>query len=406
MKKLTIVLIPILIYSLGCKKDQNGEDNLPVASFTISAEISRPAETINFQNTSQNATTFEWDFGDGNTSSAENPSHIYNETGTYTIKLKVTNTDGTDEAFNSLEITYWAKGVPMPTGRWTHSTCVVDGIIYAIGGGLRYGQGALGTVEAYDPITNTWTTKSEMPTARQAPAASVVNGKIYVIGGGESPSATNYNGAEVFNTVEEYDPVTDTWSAKSPMSTARWSHSASVINDKIYIIGGAEADCYPFDIGCAITSIETYDPAKDTWSVVNGATPRPMMNHSAVVLDEKIYIIGGELAGYSNNVNVYDPQTNTWEQKNDMTSGKSDFSTVVLNDKIITIGGDLGDVSTIIGDMQIYDPNNDTWTTTNTPLITPRVGLQSCLVDGKIYAIGGLLNWGASGSSSVEVYYE
>jgi N-acetylneuraminic acid mutarotase len=245
-----------------------------------------------------------------------------------------------------------------------------------------------------------------MPTARQAPAATVVNGKIYVIGGGESPSATNYNGAEAFNTVEEYNPVTDTWSAKSPMPTARWCHSSSVINDKIYIIGGAEADCYPFDIGCAITSIEVYDPAKDTWTVVNGATPRPMMNHCAVVLDDKIYIIGGELAGYSHNVNVYDPQTNTWTQKNDMTSGKSDFSAVVLNDKIITIGGDLGDVVTIVGDMQIYDPLNDTWTTTNTPLITPRVGLKSCLVDGKIYAIGGLLSWGATGSSSVEVYSE
>ena len=131
-----------------------------------------------------------------------------------------------------------------------------------------------------------------------------------------------------------------------------------------------------------------------------------MVNHSAAVLDGKIYIIGGELTGYSLNVNVYDPHTNTWTQKKDMTSGKSDFGAVILNGKIITIGGDLGDVYTIVGDMQIYDPISDTWTTTNTPLITPRVGLQSCLVDGKIYAIGGLLNWGASGSSSVEVYYE
>jgi gliding motility-associated-like protein len=42
-----------------------------------------------------NGTTFAWDFGDpsspNNTSTDENPNHVYNATGTYTVRLTVTN---------------------------------------------------------------------------------------------------------------------------------------------------------------------------------------------------------------------------------------------------------------------------------------------------------------------------
>jgi hypothetical protein len=81
----------------------------------------------------------------------------------------------------------WTTRADMPTGRWELSTCVVDGKIYAIGGAGPVYQ-ALGTVEVYDPATDTWQTKSEMPTARQGLSTSVVNGKIYAIGGGAASS--------------------------------------------------------------------------------------------------------------------------------------------------------------------------------------------------------------------------
>jgi N-acetylneuraminic acid mutarotase len=55
----------------------------------------------------------------------------------------------------------------------------------------------LSTVEAYDPATDTWTTKAPMPTARQGLAAAVVNGSLYAIGG--------YNGSYL-STVESYTP--------------------------------------------------------------------------------------------------------------------------------------------------------------------------------------------------------
>ena len=43
--------------------------------------------TVNFSNLSTNGTTFEWDFGDGNTSTGLNPSHTYTAVGDYTVQL-------------------------------------------------------------------------------------------------------------------------------------------------------------------------------------------------------------------------------------------------------------------------------------------------------------------------------
>ena len=50
----------------------------------------------------------------------------------------------------------WTTRADMPTERWEHYTCVVDGEIYVIGGAGPVYQ-ALGTVEVYDPVTDTWT---------------------------------------------------------------------------------------------------------------------------------------------------------------------------------------------------------------------------------------------------------
>ena len=42
---------------------------------------------INFSNTSQNATTYFWDFGDGSSTYLKNPTHIFRDTFTYKVTL-------------------------------------------------------------------------------------------------------------------------------------------------------------------------------------------------------------------------------------------------------------------------------------------------------------------------------
>lgn len=50
--------------------------------------------TVNFTNSSLNAVSYEWAFGDGATSTTQNPSHTYTAYGTYAVTLKTTNSVG------------------------------------------------------------------------------------------------------------------------------------------------------------------------------------------------------------------------------------------------------------------------------------------------------------------------
>jgi PKD repeat protein len=76
----TILTIMTLI---SCGDDEEPPDqyvNTPIAGFTYTGNEGPAPVTIQFYNTSLNADAFEWDFGDGGTTSERDPSHVYNNT--------------------------------------------------------------------------------------------------------------------------------------------------------------------------------------------------------------------------------------------------------------------------------------------------------------------------------------
>ena len=60
--------------------------------------------TVHFNNTSVGADHYLWDFGDGGISNAENPEYTYYQAGTFTVRLTVTNSVGTDEYAQAITI--------------------------------------------------------------------------------------------------------------------------------------------------------------------------------------------------------------------------------------------------------------------------------------------------------------
>jgi len=212
----------------------------------------------------------------------------------------------------------------------------------------------------------------------------VVNGKIYAIGGGAA-SGGSYSGAKTFSTVEAYDPATDTWTTKSEMPTARGFHSANVVDGRIYVIGGTAGPAY--ETSTCILTVEVYEPATDTWTQ-KGDIPASRGAGFTSVVDGKIYAMGGY--GGARRVDEYDPVTDTWTEKADMPAWRVSLSTSVLDGKIYAIGGHPGS-SPYPGKttVDVYDPATDTWTTAP-DMPTGRWGVRTSVVDGKIYAIGGL----------------
>ncbi|GEM_PF-6904508 len=66
-------------------------DVVPVANFSTDFTSGALPLAVNFTDLSTNATAWYWDFGDGNASALQNPTHTYMDVGTYTINLKAIN---------------------------------------------------------------------------------------------------------------------------------------------------------------------------------------------------------------------------------------------------------------------------------------------------------------------------
>lgn len=276
----------------------------------------------------------------------------------------------------------WVQKADMPTKRWDHASCVVNGIIYAFGGGpgplqsveayepatntwtkkanmligktgpsvcelngiiyMIGGWGnsqALSTVEAYDPSTDTWTKKADMPTRRQYLTVNVVNGIIYAIGGWPPTGA-----------VEAYDPATNTWVKKSDMPTARGALSSGVVNGLIYAVGGS----IDTTNGSPLNAFEVYDPSMDKWT--KSVLPFSVAWSAACVLDNMLYLV----EGYSipKRIMAYDPVTNIWRSVTDTYTTRWEHTANVVNGKIYVIGGYLSSSTTNqpTGSVQEYDP--------------------------------------------------
>jgi hypothetical protein len=122
---------------------------------------------------------------------------------------------------------------------------------------------------------------------------------------------------------------------------------------------------------------QMYDPVKDSWTIM-----APMMSGTwwcaSVVMDGKIYVLSG--------MQVYDPQTNTWNQ-GPRDSNQSFYDSggtttgVYAPKRIYSIGADSGQ-------LLLFNPETGKWST-GTPIPTPRSFIGVAVVDDLLYAIGG-----------------
>ncbi len=230
----------------------------------------------------------------------------------------------------------WTARTPMPAPRSDFGVGVVNGVVYAVGG---VSGGTVGTVEAYDPSTDTWTAKAPLPTPRYDLAVAVVGGILYAMGGfHEAPVCDPaYLGSpcyEALATVEAYDPATDTWTTKAPMPTPRLMFGAATVNGIIYAVGGQEPG-----VNSWLATVEAYDPAADSWTT-KAPMPTPRFGHGVGVIDGILYAAGGEVPNAGTAVNeAYDPVSDTWTTKVPMLEWRREFGAAVLNGRLYAVGG-------------------------------------------------------------------
>jgi PKD repeat protein len=95
---LLLAFVFFLFAGLSCYK----KTVIPVADFSFhGSNDTIVPDTLTFRNLSQNASTYEWNFGDSHSSTATDPVHVYTVAGSYTVVLKAYSSNGDQWATKS-----------------------------------------------------------------------------------------------------------------------------------------------------------------------------------------------------------------------------------------------------------------------------------------------------------------
>jgi N-acetylneuraminic acid mutarotase len=287
----------------------------------------------------------------------------------------------------------WMTKASMPTARSGLASAVVGGNIYAVGG-LNYAinttNGWLATVEAYNPANDGWVARAAMPTARFDLAAAAVNGIVYAAGGDNVATCSSCNGFKMLTTVEAYTVATNSWATKAPMLTARERFAAVEVSGKVYAVGGLVPDTSVNPVWVKPTAtVEVYDPVANTWTA-KASMPTARSSLRAAVVNGLIYAIGGD--GVSANglltVEAYNPATNAWATRASLPAGNPISSADAVNGLIYAIRDS--------GEVDVYDPAANTWVVrasmNKSFYATDRT---TAVVGATIYTLGGRDSFGA-----------
>lgn len=222
-------------------------------------------------------------------------------------------------------------------------------------------------------------------TARHEAALTALNGKIYLIGGrGVKP-------------VEEFDPASNSWRKLQRTPMAMHHFQAFTVGPRIAVVG-AMTGGYPKEQ--SVPNIWWFEPQKDEWTKgVAAPEGRARGGAGAVLLDNKIYLIGGNTNGHWNGfvawADVLDLKTEQWAALPDAPHARDHFQAVVVDGRIVAAGGratfaqNNHTFDLTVPEVDVFDPATQKWTTLSANIPTPRAGCYAVERGGSMIVIGG-----------------
>jgi hypothetical protein len=175
-----------------------------------------------------------------------------------------------------------------------------------------------------------------IPTPRLRAGAAVYNNNIYVVGG--------YNGPIIYNVVEAYDTVKNSWTTAASMPTFREGLLAATVGNDIFAIGGFTI---PRDQFSATGLVEEYNIASNSWTsagLTSMPTPRGTVYASGGIAcgNQPIFVIGGQNSfGASKANEAYLPSLNEWIERAPMPTARGEAGTGIVGSQLFVIGGTL-----------------------------------------------------------------
>jgi len=224
---------------------------------------------------------------------------------------------------------------------------------------------------------------------------------IVLAGGCSDPNGNEYSDTPfegyfcntVTNRAFVFFPSTQRIIELPVMPEARYRHSAALVDNKLYIIGGRAVD------DSLITTIIYYDPQKNDWftlmDLADFDAKYQMSDQGSLGRGNRIFIFGGWSADYSTTFKrafSIDIESKEIVDLNDMIDPRGDISVVYYNsggvEAAYTMGGFHGNSCGPRAEAEMYNFDTNIWTAID-PLGHARGDKAVVVFNDKIHAIGG-----------------
>lgn len=259
-----------------------------------------------------------------------------------------------------------------------------------------------------DPVNDPCTFNDNvLPQPITYTTASVFNGLVYIMGGNIEKQVVDFNvvfdpNVSVF-TIPSFCPSDESGAAVrilEPLRSPRYFHSSFVYGNSVFVVGGASSS----DLASYLVTIDEYNPATNTWTSLTNPLallPSERVLGQAVLVNNRVYYIGGRSTSTVGYVEVFDLLQREWVQFKAVPVGTQGAAVVAVGTDIVVASGTdrLGQRQTAT---QIYDTVNNLWTQGDPVPLAVVNGLG--VTDGSfLYLIGGSFLQPATAASSSTV---
>jgi len=272
---------------------------------------------------------------------------------------------------------------------------LANGRILGVGGTSPGTDRGISQTELYDPLTDTWQYTGDLQNGTKAHGHSAVklgDGRVLMAGSRLYPSCSSSTVAQI------YDPTTGAWAATGSMNIARqWSYSNGLVlldNGKVLAVGGERVvQCEP---GAFLSQTELFDPTTGQWNYTGEMSVARYGPAIAKLLDGRILVCGGRSGDQANAVSlnsceIYDPAQETWSTTASMMQAASDRSATVLPDgRVLVAGGETNGFGPWFSTAELYDPATEQWQAIDSMHVARSRQGAILLRDSRVMVFGGL----------------
>ncbi|MGW7243805.1 kelch repeat-containing protein [Streptomyces sp. NPDC054804] len=174
----------------------------------------------------------------------------------------------------------WSSAAPLPSGVVTGGTAVLGGRLYVVAGCGGNCDPVSQATYVYNPRTDSWSRAADYPVTDSWLSCAGIDGQVVCAGGTDPVSGAESAAAYAF------DPVTGVWTARAELPHPVWGMASASSGGRLQLVGGVSH-------GQMTNQAEEYDPVTDSWSALPAANTLLYRGAGACGL----YVVGGADSG-------------------------------------------------------------------------------------------------------------